>query len=180
MEVQIELETLRREVSELRDDMQRTKTRHDDTEQDVAWKGMSQRMKQEMEKENRPASVGVQRSAVYLQLPDNHSTMSSETIFGHESKLPDEEKLIDFCNALNNPVGLRAMDTMFKGVYAGRWLSMNRADLAAALGISEPDMEGALRPLVANGMLRWGKNADGTEYFQLDRPDVFATLLTFV
>jgi hypothetical protein len=185
MQVEVELATLRREVSELRIGLQNLEARQrephkESDESDAYWEPLQSRMKAEMERDNKSAMVGVLRSAVFLQGPSGNNVYGSENQFGDVAKLPPVEQVIALGAALSNPIGLRAMYLIFKRIYEGQQMTMTKSEIATALSIAEPDVEQALLPLIANGTLRWGKSSDGSDYYQLERPDLFATLLTLV
>lgn len=52
-----------------------------------------------------------------------------------------------------------------------------KADLAAAVGAGEQEMEAALRPLVAEGLLHWSKAASGEEAHEIAEQQPHVLLL---
>lgn len=175
-DIQQELEALRREVGELRTGLQAIETKQG-KDKEEPWADMSRRMKADMEKKGTVAVVGVQRNVVFARKSEEDSVFGFEWSMNDVNKLPTEEKLIELMTPLGDPLALRALYLLFRRVYEGHWFQMDKADLAAALGVEEPEMERALLPLVGNGTLRWSKQRDH-EYYQLDRPDMFAVLLS--
>lgn len=179
---QQELEALRHELAQLRVGLQALETKPANNN-GAFWEMMLARMKAEMEKEGQKASVGIIRAAVYLDRKGGKGVANSENVMGSPDKLPDEEKVIAFCTSLSNPLAVRTLYVLFRRVYEGvyeeKWAEMDKSDLAFALGVSEADLEEACRPLVANSTLRWGKHADGREYYRIERMDLVPLLLTF-
>lgn len=179
LDEQSEIAALRHEMAELRAGIQALESKtgktngapHDD---------LTRRMQIEMEKEDRPASVGVLRSTVFLNKKGGNSTLGTENIMGAVDKLPAVESVIALCASLNSPLAVRALYLLFQRVYAQEPVRQSKAELAAALSVGETELEDAFRPLVANEVIRWGKNFEGQDYYQIERLDLFAILLTFV
>ena len=55
---------------------------------------------------------------------------------------------------------------------------MPKAELADLLGVSEAELEQALRPFVANETLKWVKSASGEECYEFLNSDTFLALLS--
>jgi hypothetical protein len=177
-QIEVELATLRREVSELRLGLQNLETAGRKSDNDAYWDPVAERMRAEMEKENKPGVIGVLRAVILLQSSGGNNVWGSDHQFGSVAKLPPVEALIALCNALSNSTALQAMYQMFKRHFDGQEMTLTKAELAGTLSVTEADMEQALAPLVANQTLRWSKNADGSEFYRFERVDLFATLLT--
>src|SRR5437870_121632 len=58
-----------------------------------------------------------------------------------------------------DPLALRAVRKLAERFLDGQPVQMGQAEMAAALGVTESDLEDSLRPLVAGEMLLWRKNA---------------------
>lgn len=179
---EIELTDLRRELTELRLAVQLLESSKKDGKEPY-YEDMIRRMKAEREKEDKPAVVGSQKGGFIVKKGDgkgdNVYVYNSEEIFETPEKLPDIEKVISLVTALCSPIAIRGIHTLFLQIYSGEWVRLNKSELASALAVSEPELEQAFTPLVANETIRWGKNADGVEYYQLERLELFIPMLVF-
>jgi len=173
-DTQAELETLRREIAELKAAQEQ---RQDDGD---SIRGLNRLLREDLAKdENKAANLGILRSAVLTNRNGGNSVSSSATVYGHADKLPSADAFVSFITALAaQPLGLRAIHTLLVGHFEGKPLQQTKAELAQTLGVSEPEIEHALLPLVGNDSVRWGKNAQAEEYYVLNRHDL-AVLISF-
>jgi hypothetical protein len=87
-------------------------------------------------------------------------------------------KLRDSVAALaTDPLALRAVRKLVEPYFDGELMRMTKAELAAALGAGEEEIEHSLRPLVADKMLRWSKSADGEEAYEIQDEEPHILLL---
>jgi putative zinc finger protein len=97
------------------------------------------------------------------------------------AELPSAQHLIDMLTRLvSNPLALRAQHKLVEHLFDGvpMVLVLPKAELAAALGVGEAELEKALLPLVADETLRWHKTAAGEECYELLRSEPFLHLLS--
>jgi hypothetical protein len=76
-----------------------------------------------------------------------------------------------------DPLALRAVRKLVEPYFDGKLMRMTKAELAAALEVSEAEVENSLRPLVADKMLRWSKSADGEEAYEIQDEEPHVLLI---
>jgi len=92
--------------------------------------------------------------------------------------LPKGDRLRPSVAALaTDPLALRAVRAMIAPYFDGKGMRLTKAALAAALGATEAEIDQSLRPLVADKKVRWGKTAEGEEYYELQDSDPHVLLL---
>jgi hypothetical protein len=78
-------------------------------------------------------------------------------------------KLRDSVVALaTDSLALRAVRKLVEPYFDGKLMRITKAELAAALGVSEAEVEHSLRPLVSDKMILWSKTADGEEAYEIE------------
>src|SRR5207248_88962 len=86
---------------------------------------------------------------------------------GSAADLPKGDKLRESVTALaTDPLALRAVRKLAEPFFDGKPMQMTKAELAAALDVTEAEVERSLLPLVADKRLRWSKTATGEELYE--------------
>jgi hypothetical protein len=181
-ELRKDLEALRREVAELRAGRQSTAS--SGSPQDMVRSYLGRKLTAEAasvartKKEGKIAGAGVFRIVALHQDPSRNYFMADEPCFYDAASLPPEQKLVDLGAALN-PLAARAVYEFLRAFFDGQPmpLCLMKSELAASLETTGPDLDNALRLSVANRTMRWGKTAEGDEYYEMVRPDTFVLLL---
>ena len=179
-DVQTDLAALRQELDGLRARL----TAAAPPEQDltnVAGDAMRRQLKQSLaEKGN---SSGLSVGCLINQIRGNGGAGTAFNIvtLGDASALPTDEQIAEKVARAavfaGNPLILRALRCLAEPYFDGQEMRRSKADLAAALGVSEAEVEAALTPLLDRYDVRWGKDASGQEYYTWSGNGFAMTLL---
>ncbi|MBI3947834.1 MAG: hypothetical protein HY321_18080 [Armatimonadetes bacterium] len=191
--LQADVDALRREVAELRAELQAAgkaaipsaapseqtgRQSLEGSPQDAVRHYMHRRLTDEAAKKG-ASSMGVFRIVGFHRDPEFNTSSASEPYWFDAASLPPEQTLVDLGAALN-PIAVRAFYDFIRRFFEEEWWSaVPKMELSAALAVSESDLEDALRPAVASGMVQWGKRASGEEFYALSS-DRFILLLAIV
>jgi hypothetical protein len=74
-------------------------------------------------------------------------------------------------------LAIRAVRKLVEPFFDGQPMRLTKADLAAALGASEAEVENSLRPLVGDKMLRWSKTESGEEAYEVEGQEPHVLLI---
>ena len=130
-----------------------------------------------MEKEGKTRGIAICRLVVSC---NEGGSMCRSGIITMRSTadLPKGDRLSQSVTALaTDPLALRAVRKLIEPYFEGKPTQMLTAELAAALGTGEDELEASLRPLVADRMLRWSKMATGEEAYEIEDQEPHVLLL---
>lgn len=121
-----------------------------------------------LEREGKSRGIGISRVVVFYGeggtgIWSGHITMSSV------DEMPKGDKLRESVAALaTDPLALRAVRKLIEPFFEGEPMQRTKSELAAALGVTEAEVERSLLPLVADKRLRWSKTATGEELYEAE------------
>jgi hypothetical protein len=165
-----ELEALRSEIEDLRAQLKAIRDRSGEAEpsQSDVDAYVRRRLKETIEKEGGTGGIAVYTVVVADNGKGGVGSAHSLTTTARADRLPTaaqpNERFVGFAT---RPLVARAVRALVAPHFEGRQMSVAKGELAASLGISEGELEAALRPLVADGTLKWTKDADGAESFEI-------------
>jgi hypothetical protein len=168
-----ELETIRREIAELRaglEALQLQKAPPTDLVEDTV-----NQFKKTLAQDGKTTGIGVFR-VIMIFNEQSHNVASYFHTFGNLSKLPSEQKLSDTIAAFSNALALRAMRHLAVRFLEGKPMEVTPAEWASALGVGEEELQVALAPLLAQDVLKRIITGSGEHYVWED-PNTFMTLL---
>lgn len=169
-----ELAQLRREVEELKAGLQTLQAGGDPMQIDALCR---RHLKEVLARAEASAGVGIYREVVVTDGRSGTGSSHEITTYTRASDLPRGGKLRDGVAAFMHEPVVQAVRALAEPLFEGKPMSRSKADLAALLGRSEPEVEELLRPLVADGMLRWSHEPDGAEICELSRSDIHPLLV---
>jgi hypothetical protein len=175
-DVQKELERLRRDVDELlaRVAAGEPSAATDRSTSDLANEACVRHLKAAMEREGKTRGIGIFRVVVLVN--EGHSSITSGMITSVDAddfRKPTQLRA-SLAALATDPLIIRAVRKLAERFLDGQPAEMKKAEMAAALGVSESELENSLRPLVADDMLLLRKSAAGEETYELhpSEPDV--------
>jgi hypothetical protein len=175
-DVQQELERLRRDVDRLLARAATVETAHatDRSTSEIANEACVRHLQAAMEREGKTRGIGIFRVVVVRN--EGHSSVTSGMITSVDAddfRKPTHLRA-SVAALATDPLALRAVRKLAERFLDGQPAEMKKAEMAAALGASEAELENSLRPLVADDMLLLRKSATGEETYELhhSEPDV--------
>lgn len=165
---------LRAEVAELRRRVDGSAS----AERPEPWDALAEKLKATMKQNGHQGAIGVQRAVVLLAGENNQNVIGSENSMSKVSDLPPDEKVIEICRVLSNPLTFAALSSLLRQVFEGETVACEKEKLAARLAVSADDLRAALAPAAALDIVRLTL-ATGEETWSLERPELVATLMTF-
>jgi hypothetical protein len=172
-----ELESLRREVAELKAGLEALRSQ-DPSYQHMLHNFMHRKLKEGAAQKGKSAGVGVMWDVVLYQRAENNVFSANTRFWFDGAALPSEQRLMETAAAFaSRPLVVRALYRFVQHFLDGGAMTLPKSELAAAMGISDAELEDTLRPLVADETLRWGKTAEGEEYYEWLQPNAFLVLL---
>lgn len=136
-------------------------------------------MRKTLAQRGKEGGLGIVRAAVLLS-PNGRTTGGYGIVtYLDADDLPSDADMIDKAAFLGDPLRLRVLRHLAARFFAGEQpLRISKSELAALLGVEETVLEEALRPFVASDWLRWGKTADGDEFYEYVTKDASLVTLT--
>jgi hypothetical protein len=134
-------------------------------------------LQEDLQREGASRGIAISRVVVFYGeggtgIWSGHITMS------RAASMPKGDKLRDSVAALaTDPIALRAARTLLERFFDGKPMQMTKAELAAAVGASEAEIERSLLPLVADRRLRWSKTATGDEMYEIGEGEPHLALI---
>ncbi len=168
-DVQRELEQLRRDVDELlaRLPAEEPPGAYGEGTSGRVNEALMDHLKVTMEREQRTRGIAICRLVASC---NEGGTMVRSGIITMTTaaELPKGTRLRASIIALaTDPVALRAARKLIEPYFDSQPTRMLKSTLAAALAVGEEELEASLRPLVADGSLRWSKTATGEEEYEI-------------
>jgi len=165
-DLQNDLAALRREVDGLR-------ARLDDAPagQDAPDVGqiMRRQLKQNLAEKGAGSGISIGCLVNQIRAGGNEGTAFGVTNLREAADLPTDEQVTEKIARLSvfvqNPLTLRALRCLVEPHFDNQEMRRTKADLATTLGVTEAEVEAALTPMLDKYEVRWGKAADGQEYY---------------
>lgn len=177
---------IREELAQLRRDVDDLMTRFATGEPSGAYgegtsglvnEAVMRHLKASLECQGKSCGIAIARVVVFHG-PGGTGCWAGHTTISSASELPQGTKLRESIAALaNDPLALRAVRKLIELFFASQPMRMSKTVLAAALGSREDELEASLRPLVADGSLRWSKTAAGEEEYEIANVEPHVLLL---
>jgi hypothetical protein len=178
-EMREELERLRRDVDQLLARLPAATAPEPTTPSatGTANNALVRHLKEQLAAEGKTRGIVIARVVIIMN--DGHTSMSSGVITSSNPEDFRKPTQVRESTAamVTNPIAIRAARELAARFLEGGSGSMTKAELAATLSTSESDVEAALRPLVADEMLRWSKSAAGEEIYELGMQEPHALLI---
>lgn len=178
-DVQNDLAALRRELDALRARLAASALPEQDMI-NVAGDAMRRHLKQSLTEKNKASGISVGSLINQIRGEGGAGTSFDIVTLCDASDLPTDEQIAEKVARAavfaQNPLILRALRCLAEPYFDGKEMRRSKADLAAALGVAEADVEAALTPMLDKYGVRWGKDAAGEEYYTWSG-DRFAMLL---
>ena len=165
-DIQNDLATLRREVDGLRARLEAAPAGQDAP--DVG-QIMRRHLKQSLTEKGSGSGISIGCVINQVRAGGNEGTAFGVTNLQEASDLPTDEQITEKIAQLSvfvrNPLTLRALRCLVEAHFDDKEMRRPKADLAARLGVTEAEVEAALTPMLDKYEVRWGKDADGQEYY---------------
>jgi hypothetical protein len=173
----VDLERLREDLDHLRE---RIPADTIEAEAKQSEGNFERQVKRALAKSSDTIAIGVSRAAVLAnQSGRTHSSNHQGVWTGPIKELPSEEKLRASATVLaHTPFQMRAMFRLLCRFYDGQQMRLTARELAAAMGVEEPELERELAPLVTKKTLVRFKTPEGEDGYELKRWDLFLLQLS--
>jgi len=165
-DIQNDLAALRREMDGLR-----ARLTAAPAEQDAPDIGqiMRRQLKQSLTEKSKTTGISVGSLINQVRGTGGEGTAFNIVTPDEVSDLPTDEQIAEKVARLSlfvqNPLILRALRCLAEPYFDDKEMRRSKADLAALLGITEAEVEAALTPMLDKYEVRWGKDAEGQEYY---------------
>jgi hypothetical protein len=134
-------------------------------------------LKATLEREGKSRGIAISR-VVLMYGEGGHGCWAGHITMSSAAEMPKGTQLRESVVALaGDPLALRAVRKLIEQFFDGRPMRMTKSELAVALGETETTVEDSLRPLVADGRLRWSKLATGEEAYEIADQEPHLVLL---
>ncbi len=165
-DIQNDLAALRREVDGLRARLDAAPAGQDAP--DVG-QIMRRQLRQSMTEKGAGSGISIGCVINQIRAGGNEGTAFGLNNIHGAADLPTDaqitEKIAQLSAFVRNPLTLRALRCLVEPHFEDREMRRTKADLAARLGVTEAEVEAALIPMLDKYEVRWGKAADGQEYY---------------
>lgn len=167
-DVQNDLAALRQELDGLRARLA-TATPPDQDLTNMAGDAMRRHLKQSLAEKGKSSGLSVGSLINQIRGSGGAGTAFNIVTLDEASDLPTDEQIAEKAARASvfaqNPLILRALRCLAEPYFDDQEMRRSKADLAAALGVSEAEVEAALTPMLDKYEVRWGKDAEGQEYY---------------
>jgi len=167
-DVQNDLAALRQELDTLRAQMAASAPPEQDMI-NVAGDAMRRHLKQSLVEKNKTSGISVGSLINQIRGGGGAGTAFDIVTLHDASDLPTDEQIAEKVARVavfaQNPLILRALRCLAEPYFDDKEMRRSKAELAAALGVSEAEVEAALTPMLDKYGVRWGKDAAGEEYY---------------
>ena len=146
----------------------------------VAGDALQRQLKQSLTENNKTSGISVGSLINQIRGTGGAGTSFDIVTLQDASDLPTDEQIAEkvarMAVFVQNPLILRALRDLAEPYFDGKEMRRSKADLAAALNVTEAEVQDALTPMLDKYGVRWGKDTDGQEYYTWSG-DRFAMLL---
>lgn len=167
-DVQNDLAALRRELDALRARLAASAPPEQDLT-NMAGDTMRRQLKQSLAEKNKATGISVGSLINQVRGKGGAGTAFNIVTLDEVSDLPTDEQIAEKVARAavfaQNPLILRALRCLAEPYFDDKEMRRSKAELAAALGVSEAEVEAALTPTLDKYEVRWGKDAEGQEYY---------------
>jgi hypothetical protein len=178
-EMREELERLRRDVNDLLARLPATEQPRpaEKPTSEIVSEAFVRHVKENMTGDGKKRCIGICRIVVVTD--EQHTRVCSGLITStRAADFRKPTKLRATVAALaNDPLALRAVRRLVEPFFDGQPMQMTKAELAAALEVTEEEVESSLRPLVADKRLRWIKTEAGEEAYEVQSEEPHLLLI---
>jgi hypothetical protein len=178
-EMREELERLRRDVNELLARLPATEQPRpaEKPTSEVVNEAFVRHVKENMARDGKKQCIGICRIVVITD--EHHTSVCSGLITSAKAAdFRKPTKLRATVGALaSDPLAIRAVRRLVEPFFDGQPMRMTKVELAAALEVSEAEVEASLLPLVADNRLRWSKTATGEESYEIQNEEPHLLLI---
>lgn len=174
--VQEELETLRRDVEELKRVVAAIGPRYAPPSENPTDK-LGEDLKEEIQKKGAKAGFSVMRVTYAHRINGGTSAGTTTNTWISAEDLPSVSRIQENMDAYSkHPLTIPALHRLMRQFFEGEWMRMTRTELAADLNTSEEELDTALNPLVMKEVVKLLPKPEGMMY-EIGFPDPVLILL---